>query len=225
MEHTAQNGGWGDWWIAALMITVASWLLYRYAAPKDWREWTGAGLVQAFIIALYAEMYGFPLTIYVLTTVFGLNIPWLHPSGHLWATLLGFGYVGDMIEMVIGFAFVFSGISLLIEGWREVYRAEKEGRIATDRLYGVVRHPQYTGIFLALFGQLIHWPTIPTLVLFPVIVWAYVRLARKEERRMVEFLYVQYQPRVPMFFPRLQQWGRLYWESGGHDDLAYRRAK
>lgn len=228
MEHAAQNGGWGDWWIAALMIIIASWLLYRYAAPKGWREWTRAGLVQAFIIALYAEMYGFPLTIYILTTVFGLKIPWLHANGHLWAALLGFGYVGDLVEMLIGFAFVFFGISLLIEGWREIYRAQREGRLATDRLYSVIRHPQYTGIFLALFGQLIHWPTIPTLLLFPIIVWAYVRLARKEERAMVELFgreYIEYRQRVPMFLPRMRQWGRLYEASGGDNDLVYRRTK
>lgn len=86
-----------------------------------------------------------------------------------------------MVEMIIGYTFVFAGVSVLAEGWREVYVATKEGRLATDKLYGVVRHPQYTGIFLAIFGQLIHWPTIPTLVLFPVIVWAYYRLSKKEE--------------------------------------------
>ena len=89
-----------------------------------------------------------------------------------------------MVEMIIGYTFVFAGVSLLAEGWREVYVATKEARLATDKLYGVVRHPQYTGIFLAIFGQLIHWPTIPTLVLFPIIVWAYYRLTKKEEEQM-----------------------------------------
>jgi methanethiol S-methyltransferase len=87
----------------------------------------------------------------------------------------------------------------------EVYIAIKEERLATDNLYGVVRHPQYTGIFLAIFGQLIHWPTIPTLVLFPVVVWAYYRLAKKEEQQMVQKFgaaYQIYRQSVPMFFPK-----------------------
>ncbi|HJT70835.1 MAG TPA: isoprenylcysteine carboxylmethyltransferase family protein [Terriglobales bacterium] len=211
--ESAKSGGWGQWWLAAVMIVIASWLVYRYLAPKGWREWTGAGLIQAFIVALYAEMYGFPVTIYVLTTVFGLKIPWLHMSGHLWATLLGYGALGDVIEMLLGFAFVIGGIGLLIEGWRELYEGNRQQRLVMDGVYGVVRHPQYTGIFLALFGQLIHWPTIVTLALFPIIVFAYVRLAYKEERRMIERFgsqYRVYQQRVPMFFPRLREWRRLF---------------
>jgi methanethiol S-methyltransferase len=202
----------GYWSLTVIMVVVASWLLYRYVAPKGWREWSRAGLVQAFIIALYAEMYGFPLTIYVLSGYLGLEIPWLHQSGHLWAALFGWGDLGAMVEMLVGYTFVFFGISLLIEGWREVYYASREGRLATDRLYGVVRHPQYTGIFLAIFGQLIHWPTIPTLVLFPAIIWAYYRLAKREEVHMIERFgdeYLVYQRHVPMFLPRRGEWRRL----------------
>lgn len=207
----------GFWQVTIIMVVIASWLLYRYVAPKGWKEWSRAGLVQAFIIALYAEMYGFPLTIYILSGYLGLDIPWLHQSGHLWASLFGWGDLGAMIEMLIGYSFVFFGISLLIEGWREVYQARREGRLAADRLYGVVRHPQYTGIFFAIFGQLIHWPTIPTLVLFPAIVWAYYRLARREEAQMVERFgeeYLIYGSQVPMFFPRRGGWRRLLQEAG-----------
>lgn len=207
------NPNAGMWPFAIIMIVVVSWVVYRYLAPKGWREWSRAGLLQAFIIALYAEMYGFPLTIYLLTAFFRIDIPWRHESGHLWATLLGFGAVGDMVEMLIGLVFIMAGISLLIAGWREVYHAHRAGGLATDRVYAAVRHPQYLGIFLALLGQLIHWPTIPTLVLSPVIVWAYVRLAWREEREMVDRFgeqYRAYQRRVPMFWPRAGQWRRLF---------------
>lgn len=203
----------GYWELSIIMVVIASWFLYRYVVPRTWREWSRAGLVQAFIIALYAEMYGFPLTIYLLSGFLGLDIPLAHESGHLWASLFGWGPVGAMVEMVLGYAFVIFGLSLLIEGWREVWQASREGRLATEGLYGLVRHPQYLGIFLAVFGQLVHWPTIPTLVLFPVIVWAYWSLARREEARMVEEFgdaYREYRERVPMFFPRGGQWGELW---------------
>jgi methanethiol S-methyltransferase len=206
------TGQFGHWGIAILMMVVASWIFYRYAAPRRWRDWTGAGLVQAFIIALYAEMYGFPLTLYVLTGVLGLHIPILHMSGHLWAALLGYGELGAWIEMLLGWTFVLLGILMLAEGWRELYRAHREHRLETRGLYGVVRHPQYLGIFIALFGQLIHWPTIPTIALFPFIVLAYLLLARKEEVEMVaQFgeLYRLYQRQVPMFLPRARDLGRL----------------
>lgn len=207
------NPNAGMWPFAIVMILLVSWVVYRYVAPKRWREWTRAGLLEAFIIALYAEMYGFPLTIHLLTGFFGLDVPWQHESGMLWATLLGFGAVGQFIEMLLGFAVILAGLGLLIGGWREVYYANREKRLATEGLYGIVRHPQYTGIFLAVLGQLIHWPTIPTLTLAPVIVWAYVRLARKEERELVERFgdqYRAYQRRVPMFWPRGGGWRRVF---------------
>lgn len=148
-------------------------------APAGWREWVGAGLIQSFIIALYAEMYGFPLMIYVLTTFLPVKIPLVHNSGYLWATLLGYGRGGDIVEMLIGPVFVVTGLVLIMRGWVRIYFASDS--LTTDGVYSFMRHPQYTGIFLAIFGQLVHWPTIPTLLLAPVIVWLYVRLARREE--------------------------------------------
>ncbi len=210
MENGAPAGG--IWGLTAVMVVIASWILYRYVAPKGWKEWSRAGLVQAFIIALYAEMYGFPLTLYLLSGFLGIDIPLLHESGHLWAALFGWGNIGTMVEMLVGYTIVFLGLSLLIESWREVYKATQENRLATEGLYGVVRHPQYTGIFFAIFGQLVHWPTIPTLILFPVVVWAYYRLAKREERKMVEMFgpeYETYQRDVPMFLPRRGEWKRL----------------
>lgn len=210
-EQTVTLGG--AWGLAVVMVVIVTWALYRYIAPKQWRDWAGAGLIQAFIIALYAEMYGFPLTIYLLTGFLGLDIPWLHLRGHLWATLFGWGDIGAMVEMLVGYSLVFFGISLLIEGWREVYNAAKEEALATGGLYAVVRHPQYTGIFLAVFGQLVHWPTLPTLVLFPLIVYAYYRLALREEREMLAkypLAYAAYQSAVPdRFLPPTGRWREL----------------
>lgn len=155
-EHIAHTGAWG---IALIVAVVVSWFLYRYLAPRTWKEWASAGVVQAFIIALYAEMYGFPLTIYLLVRFFGLDQSDL--SASLWSTLLGFGETGMMIAMILGYALLFAGIGIFMEGWRELHKAQKENWLVTDRLYGLVRHPQYTGLFIALFGEgIVHWPTV-----------------------------------------------------------------
>lgn len=203
---------YGQWGWVVVMVLVASWILYRLIAPKTWQEWTGAGLVQAFIIALYAEMYGFPLTIYLLTGFLGVNIPLTPYTGHLWATWLGYGLAGATVEMLLAGVFIVPGILLLVRGWIQVYGASREQHLTSDGLYGVVRHPQYAGIFLITFGQNVHWPTFMTLALFPIIVWAYIRLARKEEATLIERFgeeYVAYRLRVPMFFPQRGDWYRF----------------
>ncbi len=198
----------GTWVIAIVMIVVASWFLYRYFAPKTWHEWAGAGLVQAFIIALYAEMYGFPLTIYLLVRFFGLDRTVL--NANLWSTLLGQGEAGMLIFMVIGYALLFFGIGLFAEGWREIYRAREKNMLATDGLYRFVRHPQYTGLFIGLFGEgVVHWPTVFSVALFPIIVIAYTALAYREEKRVLAQFgeeYRIYKKRTPMFFPGMREW-------------------
>lgn len=207
-EHIAHSGAWA---IALIVIVVVSWFLYRYLAPKTWREWAGAGVIQAFIIALYAEMYGFPLTIYFLVRFFGLDQTNLNAS--LWSTLLGIGELGMMISMILGYLILFFGIGIFMEGWRELHRARQENRLVTDRLYGLVRHPQYTGLFVALFGEgIVHWPTIFSIALFPIIILVYYWLARSEERKVEEEFgdeYREYRKHVPMFIPRWGQWRNM----------------
>lgn len=194
----------GAWGLAVIVIVVVSWLMYRYLAPASWKEWARAGVVQAFIIAFYAEMYGFPLTIYFLARFFGLDVAWTE-GGNLWAQLFGTP-AAHLVAMVVGYALVFAGATLVADGWRRIHRGRREGKLVTDGVYAQMRHPQYTGLFLIVFGEgIVHWPTIFSVIAFPVIVIAYGLLARKEERRMLDELgdeYRAYQRRVPMFIPR-----------------------
>tara|TARA_R110001632_G_scaffold174095_1_gene293647 strand:- start:88386 stop:89033 length:648 start_codon:yes stop_codon:yes gene_type:complete len=198
----------GIWILALIMIVLVSWYLYKYLAPKSWHEWAGAGVVQAFIIALYAEMYGFPLTIYLLARFGGLDRTEL--NANLWSSLLGMGETGMMISMVLGYLLLFVGIGLFFQGWRQVYKAQQQHVLVTDGLYALARHPQYTGLFIALFGEgIVHWPTLFSVALFPVIVFIYYRLSLREERKVLaEFgdEYRAYKKRVPMFIPRREQW-------------------
>lgn len=194
----------GAWGLAVIVIVVVSWMLYRYLAPQSWKEWGRAGVVQAFIIAFYAEMYGFPLTIYFLSRFFGLDLVWTE-GGNLWAQLFGTP-MAHIVAMFLGYAIVFGGAVMVADGWRRVHKARREQRLATGGVYARVRHPQYTGLFLIVFGEgIVHWPTIVSVIAFPVIVIIYTLLARREERQVIKEFgdeYRTYMQRVPMFIPR-----------------------
>src|SRR3546814_16868965 len=105
-------------------------------------------------------MYGFPLTIYFLTSVLPVEIPLVPYNGHLWATLLGYGPVGAAVEMAIGYTFVGTGLVMIITGWRQVYFSTQQ--LLTDGISHVFPPPQSTGISQAIFTLLIHCPNIPT---------------------------------------------------------------
>ncbi|MDW9377882.1 isoprenylcysteine carboxyl methyltransferase [Sinorhizobium meliloti] len=207
MDFSRYDAWTGLWPYAVLLIALGAWAVYHFLAPSNWREWAGAGLVEAFVIALYAEMYGFPLSIYLLMGLLPLDVPLVHSSGHLWATLLGYGQSGAIVATLISSVFIVAGLLLIVKGWVKVYFLGD--KVLTEGVYGMVRHPQYLGVILVVLGQLIDWPTIPTLVLAPVIIWLYIDLARREEQALVERFgskYLAYRGRVPMIIP---DWKRL----------------
>lgn len=210
MERNIEHSG--AWAVALIVIAIASRLLYRYLSPKSWKEWTGAGLIQAFIIALYAEMYGFPLTIYFLVRFFGLDRTYL--NANLWATLFGIGELGMMISMIFGYILLFTGLGIFLQGWRELYKAHQKDKLATEGLYSLSRHPQYTGLFLGLFGEgVVHWPSLFSILLFPMIIFAYYKLARSEEEKIIMRFgneYIEYRKFVPMFIPIKGNWKQFF---------------
>ena len=202
MENINHFGQLG---LVLIILTIFGWFIFRFLRPKRKIEWRNSGIFGAFIIALYAEMYGFPLTLYVLSSVFGLELPFGHISGHLWASLLGLGETGAMIEMMIGYLIMITGGLLVIAGWQKIYKPKDE--LVTDGIYRYIRHPQYAGIILITTGMLIHWPTLITLLMWPILVFAYYGLAKKEEKKIEKKFgegYREYRNRVPMFFPSLR---------------------
>jgi protein-S-isoprenylcysteine O-methyltransferase Ste14 len=168
------------------------------------------GAFVAFLVALFTEMYGFPLTIYVLTSLFGKSYPTVspfrHQEGHLWATLTGWKYASLICSL--GSLVAVGGMVLVWSGWRRIHGSR--GKLVRDGIYAYVRHPQYLGLMLITGGMLIQWPTFITLLMWPILALAYSRLARREERALEGQFgseYAEYQSKVPPFFPRLSAFG------------------
>ncbi len=203
--HSAEYA-YGNWAIVITMILVSLFFILRWVPMRTRLGRRSGGALIAFIIALFTEMYGFPLTIYLLTHVFGIRISLDHISGHLLGDLITYLGLGNgwFIVMLVSNILIVIGIWLVSAGWEQVYRAQ--GRLVTDGLYAYMRHPQYTGIYVITLGFMIQWPTLTTLLLWPFVIGMYYRLARREEQDALQQFgekYRQYLEKTPMFFPRL----------------------
>jgi protein-S-isoprenylcysteine O-methyltransferase Ste14 len=201
--------GYGFWPLVVFNAAFFVIFVVSFLTPLRRHDWRSFGVYSAFIVALFTEMYGFPLTIYILTGFLGSRYPALNPfshaSGHLWVALFGGGATMMTAIHLVSNALMFGSLIIIHEGWRQVHRAQ--GALVTDGLYARVRHPQYSGLFLITVGLLIQWPTIITLLTWPILLLMYVRLARREEAEMErQFgeIYRAYAARVPRFVPRLR---------------------
>jgi len=165
-------------------------------------------------------MYGFPLTIYLLSGRLQSRFPNVdllsHDHGHLWSTLLGFeGNPHFNPIHILSNILILSGFLLLSASWKALYAAQKEGRLAVKGPYAYVRHPQYAAFIVIMLGFLVQWPTLPTLVMFPILVVMYVRLAHREEQEVAAELgdaWRDYAARTPRWFPNLG--GRAHRDEG-----------
>jgi protein-S-isoprenylcysteine O-methyltransferase Ste14 len=210
MTNTPAYGLWSLVIINSAIFIIFAFSFTRLPKGRDWRTF---GTFSAFLVALFTEMYGFPLTIYLLSGWLQSRFPRVeilsHNAGHLWNTLLGWDIDPHVDPLhILSNLLIFVGFIVLAKAWRVLYGAQKEQRLATTGPYARVRHPQYGAFVVIMFGFLLQWPTIVTLVLFPVLVVLYVRLAKREERdALAEFgeAYAAYAARTPRFFP---SWGK-----------------
>jgi protein-S-isoprenylcysteine O-methyltransferase Ste14 len=207
-----ESTDFGLWQIVFINSLIFLFLAFSFFQPRTKWDWRTFGAFSAFIIALFTEMYGFPLTLYLLSGWLSSRFPeinWFsHNSNHFFQTMLGwkgnphFGplhIVSDLLVLI--------GLILLAASWKILYRAQRNFQIACTGPYSFIRHPQYTAFIVIMIGFLIQWPTLPTLLMFPVLIWLYARLARREEQESLAQYgdaYASYAERTPRFFPRLQ---------------------
>jgi protein-S-isoprenylcysteine O-methyltransferase Ste14 len=213
MTHDAP--AYGLWLLVAANSVVFIIFALSFGKPQSPRDWRSFGMFSAFIVALFAEMYGFPLSIFLMSGWLQTRYPGLdlmsHDSGHLWSTLFGIsGNLHFSVTHILSFFAIGGGFILLSSAWPVLLAAQKQGRLATTGVYGRVRHPQYMGFIIIMFGFLLQWPTILTLLMFPALLAMYVHLAHTEEaeaRLKFGQAYERYASSVAGWFPHLQSRG------------------
>jgi protein-S-isoprenylcysteine O-methyltransferase Ste14 len=200
--------GYGLWALAAVDSLLVVIFAVSFFHPQSRRDWRTLGGFAAFIVALFSEMYGYPLTIYLLSGAVGSKLGLSHSSGHLWNDLIGWQGDPHLSPFhLASYALIIAGFWLVATAWRVLYAAQKSGQLATTGAYAHVRHPQYVGLLLIMVGFLVQWPTIPTLLMFPVLVVTYRRLGIREERAAREQFaerWDAYAAQTPRMIPRLR---------------------
>ncbi len=180
------DNGYGLWALVVFNSLLFIVFAVSFFHPKTKRDWRALGGFSAFVIALFTEMYGYPLTVYLLTGPLAGLVPGVdlsHNAGHLWADLIGWKGDPHLSPFhLLSYVFIGGGFWLIAAAWKVLYAAQRAGKLATEGAYARVRHPQYLGFILIMVGFLLQWPTFATLAMFPVLLVVYRRLAMREER-------------------------------------------
>jgi len=212
LRNEVMRIGYFNWWLVGGYVILLAIFLFGILRPRRDSEWKSAGAAQAWIIALYAEMYGTPLTAYLVMGWLGRSQEdaETHFNGHLWPVIFGADESSIVYAQfactVLGQALILIGAILAIIGWRQIHAAVKSDSMATEGLYRYLRHPQYTGFFLFLVGSVINWPTLITVATLPLLWFVYLRLARMEEKDAIATFgdrYRAYMSRTGRFLPWL----------------------
>ena len=211
MSHDAP--AYGLWALVVLNSAIFVMFAFSFFKPQTARDWRTFGAFVAFIIALFVEMYGFPLSIYLMSGWLQTKYPNLdlmsHNSGHLWSTLLGENGDPHFSPLhIASYVFLGFGFYLLSSAWNVLYHAQRRNALATSGPYARIRHPQYVAFVLILLGFLLQWPTLLTLTMFPILLVMYGRLAVTEEAEMRKQFgadFEAYAARTPRFFPAWQR--------------------
>lgn len=205
--HLLDKYAYGLWGAVLLNILFFGMFVFTAYKPQTKREWKTLGAFAAFMVALFSEMFGFPLTIYILTSTLGSRYPVLDPfthlNGHLWVAMAGGSTTLYSILHPLSNILIFTGIFIVGIGWKGVHVGK--GEMVTNGLYSIVRHPQYSGFVLSIIGFLVQWPTIITVLMAPILLVMYTKLSKKEEKQMIEQFggkYLEYIKSVPAFFLR-----------------------
>jgi len=190
-------------WFGVLFFIVLYSIVLLFIPFYRKMDTKPCGVYIAFVIAFAIEMHGIPFSMYLISWIIGRNLP----EGVLWGHTLfsSVGYLGMYIN--IGCAII--ALFLILNGWYNIYKKywskqTGSGKLVTSGVYKFIRHPQYTGLLLLSLGMVIEWATLPMLIMFPVMIFMYTRLAKREEKDMIcEFgeEYKRYMARTKMFIP------------------------
>lgn len=211
---------YGLWSLVIVNSAIFIFFAYTFFKPRTPRDCRSFSAFSAFLVALFAEMYGFPLTIYFLSGWLQSRFPdvdWFsHDAGHLLEMMFGWKanpHAGPF--HILSFVFIGGGFILISAAWKVLYDVQQSRSLATMGPYSYVRHPQYVGFIMVMCGFLLQWPTILTLAMFPVLTMMYVKLAWAEEqdaRAAFGEAYARYAAKVPGFIPKLS---RILGQSAG----------